>query len=252
MLEENKRLRAFIKSRGFTENDLDAFSDEIDKPADPTAGVNLEFAMQPRKPPRQQTMDTPRSGWNTPQPQLQQAPSSVPIQPFVSQRSIAIQRQIDRGSASPLSMVSSSCPTPPSISTPTFSHVPMNSDVQIPDIEAYRHQVAMGTSYPTDTASEVESYTPASYYSPQPGHLQDFGSPWPPAPASDPGFMPEDPVYGNTSCVSAANIIRNMRYDVGNELEQDLGCRNPGENCEVPNRVVFDVMDKYSSHPPQM
>jgi hypothetical protein len=51
----------------------------------------------------------------------------------------------------------------------------------------------------------------------------------------------------STSCVSAAQIIRTMRSDVGPELEADLGCRSPDEDCRVANPVVFDAIEKYSN-----
>lgn len=50
----------------------------------------------------------------------------------------------------------------------------------------------------------------------------------------------------STSCVSAARIIRTMQSDVGPELEADLGCRTPGQDCRVANPVVFDAIEKYS------
>jgi len=78
---------------------------------------------------------------------------------------------------------------------------------------------------------------------------------------------PFDPSYGNTwnypqeynvaadptsyynasSCVDAANIIRTMRSDAGPELESDLGCRVPNQDCYISNNVVFNMMDKYSN-----
>lgn len=53
--------------------------------------------------------------------------------------------------------------------------------------------------------------------------------------------------YNTSSCLNAANIIRTMRTDIGPELETDLGCRVPGEHCYVPNSVVFNAMDRYTS-----
>ena len=51
----------------------------------------------------------------------------------------------------------------------------------------------------------------------------------------------------SSSCIHAANIIRSMRSDVGNELEADLGCHSgTAQDCLVDNSVVFNVMDKYA------
>lgn len=53
--------------------------------------------------------------------------------------------------------------------------------------------------------------------------------------------------YSTSSCVDAANIIRTMRADVGPELEADLGCRVPNQDCYINNNIVFNMMDKYST-----
>lgn len=50
----------------------------------------------------------------------------------------------------------------------------------------------------------------------------------------------------STSCVYAANIIR-AQADVGPELEADLGCRLPYQDCRVANPIVFNMMEKYSN-----
>jgi hypothetical protein len=55
----------------------------------------------------------------------------------------------------------------------------------------------------------------------------------------------------STSCVNAANIIR-AQTDVGPELEADLGCRSPYQDCRVANPIVFNVIEKYSNQPMRM
>jgi hypothetical protein len=51
--------------------------------------------------------------------------------------------------------------------------------------------------------------------------------------------------YNTTSCVDAANIIRTMRTETGADLEAELDCR-PGQQCYVPNPMVFNVIDRYA------
>jgi hypothetical protein len=59
--------------------------------------------------------------------------------------------------------------------------------------------------------------------------------------------------YNTSSCVDAANIIRTMRSGASHEMEDELGCRNPNQNCYINNNnnnMMFSMMDKYSSQPP--
>ncbi|EAT78574.2 hypothetical protein SNOG_13949 [Parastagonospora nodorum SN15] len=58
----------------------------------------------------------------------------------------------------------------------------------------------------------------------------------------------DSPAYYNTSsCVDAANIIRNMRVDEMQESDTDLGFRVRNQNCYVNSNMVFNMMDKYST-----
>lgn len=52
---------------------------------------------------------------------------------------------------------------------------------------------------------------------------------------------------GHSSCQIAANSIRTFSPNVGYELEQDLGCHAPGEDCNVSNARMFNVIDRYTS-----
>ena len=74
---------------------------------------------------------------------------------------------------------------------------------------------------------------------------QPFNSSW--TYPSDYSYM-ADPTnyYTASSCIDTANIIRTMRAEVGSELEADLGCRAPDQQCYGNNATVFNVIDKYS------
>jgi len=51
---------------------------------------------------------------------------------------------------------------------------------------------------------------------------------------------------GQSSCQIAADTIRTFSPTAGYELEQQLGCRAPGEDCNVPNSRIFNVIDRYT------
>jgi len=51
---------------------------------------------------------------------------------------------------------------------------------------------------------------------------------------------------GRSSCQVAANTIRTFTPNAGHELEQELGCRAPGEDCSVSNLKIFNVIDRYT------
>ena len=53
---------------------------------------------------------------------------------------------------------------------------------------------------------------------------------------------------GTSSCEDAANSIRVFKPEMGYELEQELGCRRVGEQCQVSNQEVFRLVDKYTSN----
>jgi hypothetical protein len=76
---------------------------------------------------------------------------------------------------------------------------------------------------------------------------QPFNSSW--TYPSDYSYTADPAVYYSaSSCVDAANIIRTMRAEVGSELEADLGCRAPDQQCYINNATVFNMMDKCSQH----
>jgi hypothetical protein len=52
---------------------------------------------------------------------------------------------------------------------------------------------------------------------------------------------------GRSSCQVAADTIRTFTPNAGHELEQELGCRAPGEDCSVSNLKIFNVIDRYTA-----
>jgi hypothetical protein len=51
---------------------------------------------------------------------------------------------------------------------------------------------------------------------------------------------------GRSSCQVAADTIRTFTPNAGHELERELGCRAPGEDCSVSNLKIFNVIDRYT------
>lgn len=51
---------------------------------------------------------------------------------------------------------------------------------------------------------------------------------------------------GYSSCQIAADSIRTFSPEAGYELEKQLGCRVPGQDCAVPNMKLFNVIDSYT------
>jgi hypothetical protein len=51
----------------------------------------------------------------------------------------------------------------------------------------------------------------------------------------------------HSSCQVAAQSIRTFSPMAGYELEQELGCRALGEDCNVSNQRIFKVIDRYTA-----
>lgn len=51
---------------------------------------------------------------------------------------------------------------------------------------------------------------------------------------------------GRSSCQIAADTIRTFSPSAGHELERELGCGAPGEDCTVSNLKIFNVIDRYT------
>ncbi|OCK83432.1 hypothetical protein K432DRAFT_379524 [Lepidopterella palustris CBS 459.81] len=217
VLEENKRLRALLRERGVSESEIHSIMGTTDRmPEYASPAPMLEAMLGCRRPCNTQSLNTTGPVGAPPTSMPMPSPSvSIPYQ-----RAIALQPRT--GSASPHSLCSS-VDTPSSISTPTFSHIPMATSQDLSDTDSLQH-----LNYQYD---------------------QSLNTPW--NLPQDRNFSPDQMTYSNTSsCVYAANIIRSMRSDVGMELEADLGCRELGTDCSVDNSVVFNVMEKYSTQSP--
>ena len=221
VLEENRRLRAMLRTRGVPEAEIAA-----------ALGINDKTLEQGSSAPVLMTMLDRRWAYNT-QGQshedsyldhpsetgsvIDQAPSSD-LTPLAIPPQSAISRTTTDAN-SPISIISSTG-TPPSFTSAPFFPIEMTP---VPEIKT---EPALQYGYHFDQSSNNPWMFPAH-----------------PSYVSDPITY-----YNTTSCMNAANIIRTMRSDVGPELEVDLGCRTTAQDCRVPNPTVFNMMEKYS-HP---
>lgn len=146
-------------------------------------------------------------------PTIQLTPLSIPPQPVMPRNAV------ESYSPSPSSIISSTG-SPPSFTSAPFYPMDMTpvSELKAETMPQYGYQFDQPPNNPWIYSNENTDYAaePVSY-------------------------------YNTTSCVAAANIIRTMRSDVGPELEVDLGCGVPNQDCRVPNPAVFNVMEKYSN-----
>lgn len=102
-----------------------------------------------------------------------------------------------------------------------------------------------GTLY-SPTNQEPTHFFPQGYGMPGVGHPAHMGG----HQNSGTGMIAPhiDAQYtGHSSCQIAADSIRTFSPSVGYELEQELGCGGaPGEDCNVPNQRIFNVIDRYT------
>jgi hypothetical protein len=221
VVEENRKLRLLLHDRGVSEAEVmmtlggppDIAYDQIS--AVPTLTAMLD---------RRITCNTLPSTSSAVPSHLRAV--SMPRQlPSVPPLSISVPRSTAlscNDSPSPSSIVSS-MGTPPPVSYAVPSYI---TPVTPPAPGIKSEDVRYGYSYD-------QSYNNTWHYS------------------NEYNMVAEPSTYYNTSsCVDAANIIRTMRSDASHEIENELGCRNPNQNCYVNNNVIFSMMDRYSNQPP--
>jgi hypothetical protein len=209
VLEENKRLRAILRARGVSENEIDATLEQ------PSAAPALMSMLE------RQWMCNRISPDNANVDILSETSSLMGGTPVegASPISIASHAALPRASTEAVGRTSKAHSFDTRSTSTNGSVLPITSQV---------HDVK--TEGPPINGYQSEQNPSNSWIYPSPNYNTDY--------------MPSS--Y-STSCVSAANIIRNGQFDVGPELEADLGCA-PGQDCRVANPVVFHVLEKYSNH----
>ncbi|PSN62309.1 hypothetical protein BS50DRAFT_578125 [Corynespora cassiicola Philippines] len=215
VLEENKRLRALLYERGVPEAEIIAVMGG-ERAIDHVSAASSLTSMLDRRIPcgnMSCTSSPPTSHVSTattPQHGSTTTPITIPVQ-----RPAALG---SNDSPSPHSIVSSLGSTPPAFSSTQY----------YPGI----------TPAPNIKTEDMQNYNNYQYNQ----SINTWSMP------QDINYPQDSIAYYNTSsCIDAANIIRTMRADAGPELEADLGCQAPVQNCYVDNGVVFNLVDKYSN-----
>lgn len=216
VVDENRRLRDLLKSYGIPDAEIDRASGNQGS----LAGDTLEIMVNSRQPCGQGDGCQSGSTLEVPAPQLQHAQSAPPQSGC---RPIACQRPALEIPANATAQSSSQMPTPSSV----------------PGYDQPFDMESSASSQPTPQQTAQMYGMPAGHSM---GFPQGFNQPIMNHP------MPQqDPQYGGlSSCQVAADTIRTFSPNAGYELEQELGCHAPGEECSVPNLKVFNVIDRYT------
>jgi len=208
VVDENRKLRSLLHERGVSETEIVmALGGSADRSYDQISTAPSLNARLDRK----LTCDT-LSSTNPPAPSRQ-----MPTVPAISIPPLRSTALSCTDSPSPGSIVSS-MGSPPQA---PYSTSCLSTPITPPAPEIKTEDVRYGYSYD-------QAYNNAWQY---PNEYQLLGQP---------------PVYYNTSsCVDAANIIRNMRVDEVQEPGTNLGYRVRNQSCYVNNDMVFNIMDKF-------
>lgn len=211
VVEENRRLRALLKQQGFSESDIDGMAGE-----DTHAANALESLIGQRKKCVPASANGSRCQSATPSHRLPITPAPPGLQPRPTQFSASS----EAGVRTPQYSGSHSA-LPSNITTTTASHTSSShATYSLTSGPSQFHLPAMDYGLPYD-----DPYAWSTIYQP------------PSQPANS----------GNTSCHAAADAIRVIKPDVGNELEDEMGCSTDGSDCQVSNGQIFNIMDRYSS-----
>jgi hypothetical protein len=166
--------------------------------------------------------------------------SAVPTLTAMLDRKITCNTLDSTGSTAPSHLRAASMPR----------HMPSVPPISIP-VSRPTALSCCDSPSPGSIVSSMGSPPPVSYS--LPSYITPGTPPAPEIKSEDVRYgYPYDHSYNNTSsCVDAANIIRTMRSGASHEMENELDCRNPNQNCYINNNnMIFSMMDKYSNQPP--
>ncbi|KAM0717439.1 hypothetical protein Q7P37_007291 [Cladosporium fusiforme] len=219
VVEENRRLRNLLKAYGIPDAEIDRASGRRGS----IAATDLEAMVNSRRPcgPDDGCQSEPAQNIQPHQTQPIQSTQQPSCQPILGQQPTLNIR--------------------PDIATQQFpNQIP--SPCSLPDGKrSHDHES------PLFQVIQQNPHIPCPIYETPVGDYQylapDFNGSGYPAPQPQP---PHTQYEGLSSCQIAANNIRTFSPNAGYELEQELGCRAPGEECSVPNLRVFSVIDRYT------
>lgn len=215
VVEENRRLRNLLRAYGISEAEIDGASGSQGS----VAADMLELMATSRQP------CGPGNG----------------CQPLVDSTQ---QSQLDSATTTQPSCQSNTCQTSLAESQSGVSTPQYLNQLPSPTTTAESRLPHSATFSPTN--QETFQFLQQGYGMPGPDHPAHYTGNLNPTTSLMTPHM--DSQYdGHSSCQIAANSIRTFSPNVGYELEQDLGCRAPGEDCNVSNARMFTVIDRYTS-----
>ena len=219
VVEENRRLRSLLKAYGVSDAEIDAASgsqgsiaaDTLEAMASARTPCGPGDGCQPATDPTQQLQPSAASF----------VPSQLSSQPAARQGSYA-------GSQSAVSTTQYLNQLPSPVSN--VEYIQTSGALCCPSTQA-----------PMQFLPQTYG-TPSGVYPTHMGGRQNSAA----GPTASHADAPYNDYSGQSSCQIAANTIRTFSPTAGYELEQELGCRTPGEDCNVPNSRIFNVIDRYT------
>jgi hypothetical protein len=219
VVEENRRLRSLLKAYGVSDAEIDGASGH----QGPVAADMLEAMASARTPCGPGDGCKPAAN---PTQQLQ--PSAAPFVP-------------SQMSSQPATRQGSFAGSYPAVSTQAYLN-------QLPSPASNADYTQASTTPCCPSNQEPIPFLPQGYGMPAGVHPTYMGGHQ--IPTTGPTAPHVDAQYndysGQSSCQIAADTIRTFSPTAGYELEQELGCRAPGEDCNVPNSRIFNVIDRYT------
>jgi len=219
VVEENRRLRNLLKAYGVSDVEIDGASGSQGSAAADT----LEAMASARQP------CAPGDGCQpTPDSTQQLQPAAAPLVPSQLDSQSATRQGSFAGSHS-------------AVSTPQYLN-------RIPSPASNVEYAQAPSTLCCPPNQEPMHFMPQNYGMPGAVHATHLVGQRNSAAGQTPPHV--DAQYndysGQSSCQIAADTIRTFSPMAGYELEQELGCRAPGEDCNVPNSRIFNVIDRYT------
>ncbi|KAF2020091.1 hypothetical protein BU24DRAFT_459705 [Aaosphaeria arxii CBS 175.79] len=217
VLEENRRLRAMLRTRGVPEIEIVAALGHDKSFENASAATTLMSALE-----RKRTAVT-------------SDPHVSETKPIISSDSTIATQQVST-TLTPISIPSQPASTNTIHETQSPLSVESNNDSPPPFNGA--------PYYPMEMTSVPHIKT-----EPQLGYSFDHNSNNPWLFPSEPTYLTDPASYYNTaSCIDAANIIRTMGHDIGGELGVDLQYQDHTQGSNVLNPSVYNTMERYTAN----
>lgn len=257
MADENKRLKAFLRTQGVSDKEIDALTGGRD-----IENGNTEFASAVQRLEVKLAERRPCNGGDVGKSSRaasakQKMSGNTPIVVLKTQEQQrgsvgSVARQSISHSASWTS--ASSLVTTPS--SPSFGLVNYTTETGLPNPKALdnlfpQHPITHPLPHPQPHL-QLQDYHQNEHEYPEYSNTTHFPQ-WQQPMSTPSGNSINAGIVDHgdsSSCAFAADVLRGMGADVSaEELNKELGCTTTQTDCGVHNRVLFDVMDRYTSGP---